>query len=251
MGAAQTDVAVLLAVSFALGLILSAVYDLTAFLPAIGGKVFSPALRERLDAHVLPLLGRTLARKKTRLGRFAVSVTLFFHDLIFLILSGAVIAVAVYRFGDGQWRLGILTAVFCGSQVYRLTLRRAVLPASELLSYAVRCAFAYTVYFAVTPVKWLYGKISAAISKARLARTIRVYRKEVDKNVRKALLSGFLDVNISRSEEVRYGRRNKKKKARDDMDGDSSLRRGSDNIMCEPYEIQSKEEGSGSACSGA
>lgn len=245
----QINIAVMLAASFALGIFLSAAYDLTSFLPALGGKVFSPKLREKLDARVLPLLGRTLARRNTKLGRFAVFMTLFLHDMLFLILSGAVVAIAVYRFGDGQWRLGILTAVLCGSQVYRLTLRRLILPASELLIYALRCVFAYLVFFAVTPVKWLYGKISASLRAAYLARVIRAYRREEKKEVRKALLSGFLDVKIKGSEELRNGRRRrKKKKARDDIHGDGALYRGADNIGREPYEIQSEKEGSGAAC---
>lgn len=245
----QTNVAILLAVSFALGIFLPAAYDLTSFLPAFGGKVFSPKLRERLDSRVLPLLGRALARRNTRLGRFAVFMTLFWHDLLFLVFSGTVVATSVYRFGNGQWRLGMLTMSFLGAQLYRLTLRRLILPASELLIYAVRCALAYLGFFAVTPVKWLYGKVSASLKAARLARVIRAYRREEKKAVRKALLSGFLDVKIKGSEELRNGRRRrKKKKAHDDIYGYGSLYRGADNLGREPYEIQSEKEGSGAAC---
>lgn len=244
----QQSIAILLAVSFALGTILSALYDLTAFLPALGGKVFSPTLREKLDSRVLPLLGRTLRRRNTKLGRFSVFMTLFLHDLLFLIFSGAAVAVTVYRFGDGQWRLGILTAVFFGSQVYRLTLRRLILPASELLIYALRCTFAYLIFFAVTPVKWLYRRISASIKAAYLARAIRAYRRREEENVRKAMLSGFLDVKITVSEEMQNGRRRrKKKKARYDIYGDDALHRGADNFMREPYEIQSEKERGGAA----
>ena len=82
MEISQLSLALFLLISAACGAILGALYDLTAILPAVCGRVFDLKLHERLYGINLPWIKRTLRAKKTVPREFFRNTAIFVHDLV-------------------------------------------------------------------------------------------------------------------------------------------------------------------------
>ncbi len=219
MELSQTSLAVFFAVMLACGAFLGIVYDLTAILPAICGRVFDIKLNERLGGIYLPLIKRPLKRYTTAHGRVSRTLSIFFHDLLFMITAGIVVSLVVYRFNDGRWRVGGLVCLCVGYAIYRVILRRLVLCFTELLRFAIRVLAAYIAFFVLLPIKWGANKLRVFYKMFRsqqIEKYIRQYSEKEKKRILRSTREGSLDGKIKFNGE-KYARR-KKEKSNSDLD---------------------------------
>ncbi len=226
MELSQTSLALFFAVMIACGAFLGAFYDVTAILPAIFGRVFDLRLNEYLGGITLPIIKTRLKRRVTAFGKLACALSLFFHDLILMSFSGAAIALTVYRFNDGRWRVGGLACLIVGYALYRITLRRPVLCLAEILRFIFRAAAAYLVFFLWSPIRWLTDgciSIYKKLRSKRFEKHIRHYSEKEKKRILRAAREGSLDGKIKFNGE-KYARR-KKEKPNSDL-GDRALALG-------------------------
>lgn len=155
MEVSQTGLALFSLASLLLGFLLGALYDASAILPALGGKIFSERILKRLENVNLPIIKRRYELKKTPSKDFTVGFSLFLHDLVFMLFAGVATALLVYRFNDGRWRFYVPLFLFIGFVAYRRFFRWSVLALTEILRFIIKCMLAYILYLAFSPINWM------------------------------------------------------------------------------------------------
>ncbi len=218
MELSQSSLAFFFAVTFVSGALLGAIYDVSAILPAIFGRIFDLRLNTRLGEIILPIIKRKLKRRVTAFGKLSRALALFFHDLLFMSVAGVTVTLIIYRFNDGIWRAGVLVCLIAGFAIYRVTLRRPILCFAELLRFVLRAILAYVIFFIWSPIMWLIGKLigmAKRLRASRLEKYIKHYSEKEKKRLLSAACEGSLDGKITFNGE-KYARR-KKEKSNSDM----------------------------------
>lgn len=219
------------------GVGLGAVYDVTALFPAICGRVFDVGMNEKLNNIKLPIINRTLQRRKGNTNAVVKGIGMFFHDFVFMCTAGVVISLLVYRLNDGQWRFGVPICCIFGFAFYRMVFRKIGLVTVELVCFATKCVAVYTVYFTVTPIKKIILKAATAVKTVanranakRLKRYIAKYSEIEKRKLLAEAKNGCLGINIklendqnSKRKDVRIKNdRCKQKKQNNNMDNDNA-----------------------------
>lgn len=239
MEISQLSLAFFLLISTVCGAILGALYDLTAILPATFGRVFDQNLHERLYSVTLPWIGRTLRAKKTVSRKFLQNVAIFVHDLLFMLESGALTAIMIYRFNDGTARAGAFIGIIVGFSLYRISVRKTFLALFEILRFAIQCILAYIAHTFAIPVRFVVKKATSLAQKAK--NTISgIYLKSYSQQKKKRLISsadvGFLNVKINIKGRKDAGR--KKEKSNSSLDNSSVVARVGDYRSAQSYETE-------------
>ncbi len=193
MEISQLDLLVFCAASLLVGAFLGAVYDLCAVMPMLGGRIFLKDLRERLSGITLPIIKKEIKTRfvNNNISDFTVGFSIFIHDLIFMIFSGIVTAMLVYRFNDGKWRYYVLIFEIIGFCFYRITARKFFLYFVEVFRFFLKCIVLYFESFFILPIKTVFFKIYNIYKKKKLIRTVNKYSKKKKKEIiRSAHYSG-------------------------------------------------------------
>ncbi|MBR2479581.1 MAG: spore cortex biosynthesis protein YabQ [Clostridia bacterium] len=239
MEISQLSLALFLLISAACGAILGALYDLTAILPAVCGRVFDLKLHERLYGINLPWIKRTLRAKKTVPREFFRNTAIFVHDLVFMLEAGALTAITIYRFNDGIARSGFFIGIIVGFSLYRVIFRKVILALFEILRFAAQCVLAYVIHALALPVRFIVKSVAVLIQKARNF-IFRIYLNTYSKREKKRLLYladiGFLNVKIT--VEGKKDARRKKEKSNSSLDSSSLVACFSNHCGTESYETQ-------------
>jgi len=200
MEISQTAIFFFCIASFVIGFLLGVFYDISAVLPAIGGKNFCFSLRQKLSEITLPIIKRKIKAGKSNIKEFTVGFTVFLHDLIFMIFSGAAVSVIVYRFNNGIWRIHCIVCIILGFAFYRIIFRYPVLVLAEILRFVLCCIVLYIICLLYIPIKALIGFITTYFSELlcslknkKTQRFIIKYSKKYKEELKiTALNSGFL-----------------------------------------------------------
>ena len=239
MEISQFSLAFFLLISTVCGAILGALYDLTAILPAIFGRIFDQKLHERLYGITLPWINRTLQPKKTAPRRFFQSAAIFVHDLFFMIEAGVLTAITIYRFNDGTARAGAFIGIIVGFSIYRVSLRKVFLALFEILRFAIQCIFAYVTHVFALPVRFVVKRSTSLAQKAKNAICgiyLKVYSQREKKRLLRSADIGFLNVKINVKGKKDAGR--KKEKSNSSLDNSSVVARVGDYRSAQSYETE-------------
>ena len=228
MEVSQTGLALFAFASLLLGFLLGAFYDISAILPALGGRIFSERILKRLENVNLPIIKRRYELKKTPIKDFTVGFSLFLHDLVFMLFAGIATALLVYRFNDGRWRFYVPLFLFIGFAAYRKFFRIPVLALAEILRFIIKCAFAYVLCLAFAPIKWILGALKRFVMRfyevsrtRRLKKLISEYtEKEKIRLTALASDNGCLS-NIKGDQNDRFEEKNQQNNI---MDDDTAVR---------------------------
>ena len=240
MEISQFSLAFFLLISTVCGAILGALYDLTAILPAIFGRIFDQKLHERLYGIALPWINRTLQPKKTAPRRFFQNAAIFVHDLFFMIEAGVLTTITIYRFNDGTARAGAFIGIIVGFSLYRVSVRKTFLALFEILRFAIQCILAYITHTFAIPVRFVVKRSTSLAQKIK--NTIRgIYLTLYSKRENKRLLCsadvGFLNVKINIKGRKDAGR--KKEKSNSSLDNSFVVARVGDHRGSQSHETES------------
>jgi len=240
MEISQTKLLIFCLAFFVTGIALGAFYDISAVLPAIGGKTFCPEIRQRLSKITLPIIRRNLKASKSNVKEFTVGFTVFIHDLVFMVVSGIFVSIMIYRFNDGIWRFYAFIFIMIGFALYRVFLRYPVLVISEFLRFALKCMALYIIFLFCAPIKavtvFLKAVILRCLNTLNIKKTqkflIKYSLKEKERLKKSALYSGAFDLRNG-GQNVRH----KKEKQNDRMDDDRAFSRVGHSVDDQSYAI--------------
>lgn len=153
------------------------------------------------DRIPLPLLPPRLAQIcRISPHGFAVSVMVFVGDIIFGTVAGLAAAILIYYTNNGQIRGLAFVGMAAGFAVYYFTVGKVVIRLSELLSFLLKAAIAYLLFFLSFPfvrLFWLFvrlgGKAGGAICGVYRNMRISAYSKKEFTRLKKLASKAFTD----------------------------------------------------------
>ena len=148
MEVSQIRFALFVASSIISGFIIGLIYDVL-YIPWYGNN---RKIADRLSQIELPLIGK-ITNRETQKHQYFKKILLFLYDFIFSVGVGAFTSVLIYRFNDGQLRLGVLLLLPVGYAIYRASFRKLVGVLLETSIFFVKIILRYIIYFTLEPLK--------------------------------------------------------------------------------------------------
>ena len=150
-----------------LGICLGLLYDGFRITRIFLGAHYSRRVAKRLQGLRLPFLKGKPPHAESRF----LGLAIFLEDLLFCILSGVAFILLLYAQNNGRFRFLALVCTGLGFGLYRLTLGRLVMYASEWIAFGIGTAVRYLVFFLLYPIRALRRLLCrAAGALVRLAR---------------------------------------------------------------------------------
>ena len=154
MEISQGALALLYWYALLLGVGLGALYDVLRITRIFLGMHYSRRAVSRIRRVRLPLIGQPKRRRMRR----SLGVVVFFEDLFFSLSAGISVILLFYLVNQGRVRPPVILAVGAGFLLYRVTLGRLVMTASELIAFVIGTAVRYLIFFVLYPfrvlIKW-------------------------------------------------------------------------------------------------
>lgn len=191
----------LLIYSFLFGMSAGAFNDISRIVRAFLGVRYSGKRFDKLYAVKLPLVGRLEADREQKLRkRRALSVLIFFQDILLFIYLGCGTVILNYYLNRGQLRLYTVAAVAAGFALYYFTLGKIVMLLSEGIIFFIRAISLILFYIISRPFILIFGavlrilrsvlkKLRSALEKKRAIR----YNKEKQAEIVGLSYRGFLE----------------------------------------------------------
>ena len=191
----------LLIYSFLFGMSAGAFNDISRIIRAFLGVRYSKRSFERLYAIKFPFVGPLNSERPERVwNRRALSVLIFFQDILLFVYLGCGVVVLNYYLNRGQFRLYTIAAATVGFVVYYFTLGRIVMLLSEGIIFILRALFKIFFYIISRPFVFVFGLVLRILRKLakKLRRAIEKKRSmRYNKEKRTELLAlserGFLE----------------------------------------------------------
>ncbi len=156
MGSTQTVLAQLWLYAFLLGVGLGAVYDAFRITRVFLGVSYTKAASERLQRIRLPYLAPRPPRRTSRV----LGAVVFFEDLLFALIGGVAMILLFYQINNGKIRFPAFFLAALGFFLYRITLGRVVMLASQAIAFGIEVLVRYAVFFITLPFRWIGKQIS-------------------------------------------------------------------------------------------
>ncbi|MBQ1261755.1 MAG: spore cortex biosynthesis protein YabQ [Clostridia bacterium] len=134
-----------------LGICLGFFYDGIRITRIFLGAHYSRRVAKRLQGLRLPFLKKKPARAESRF----LGLAIFLEDLFFCVFAGVSFILLLYAQNNGRFRFLALICTCLGFLLYRLTLSRPVMYASEWVSFGIGTAIRYLAFFLLYPVRVL------------------------------------------------------------------------------------------------
>ena len=156
----QTALGLLYLYGAILGFFAGFFYDCLRITRIFFGEHYGRSIHQKLQSVRLPLLAPTGEKKESPI----LGILVFLQDLFFCILCGIMLAILFYEANDGVIRLPVLL-VFAGAfLLYRLTLCRLIMAASEFAAFLVETSVRYFWFFLSYPFRFL-GRLLARLAR--------------------------------------------------------------------------------------
>ncbi len=130
----------LLGWSFVWGLILGILNDVNRIIRVFCGVAYSKMHFGKLYEINLPIVHRPLGKSEGKIHNKALSLLIFFQDIIFFIVTGVGITILNYEFNEGRFRFYTVLAVIFGFVLYYFTLGKIVMMVSEGIVFFIKAA---------------------------------------------------------------------------------------------------------------
>lgn len=156
MGSTQTVLAQLWLYAFLLGVGLGAVYDVFRITRVFLGVSYTKAATERLQSIRLPYLSSRPPRRPSRI----LGVVVFFEDFLFALIGGVSIILLFYQVNNGKIRFPAFFLAALGFFLYRITIGRVIMLASQAIAFGIEILVRYAIFFIMLPFRWIGKQIS-------------------------------------------------------------------------------------------
>ncbi len=128
--------------SFFFGILLGILNDVNRIVRVFFGVSYSQKSFRSLYARDLPLIHRPLVRREQgKVKKGALSVLIFFQDLLLLTVGGVGTVLLQYQYNSGRFRFFCLPAMILGFVLYYFTVGRGVMLISEAIVFVLRATF--------------------------------------------------------------------------------------------------------------
>lgn len=191
--------ALLLGWSFFWGLILGVLNDVNRIIRVFCGVAYSKKHFGKLYEVDLPIVHRPLGKREGKIHNKALSLLIFFQDIIFFIVTGIGITVLNYEFNEGRFRFYTVLGVFIGFVLYYFTLGKIVMMVSEGIVFFIKAAFLVVFSAILHPFVILGQFFSKKLKKTALFLNItlanirkKLYNNSRKKNMIEKSSKGFL-----------------------------------------------------------
>lgn len=190
--------------SLLLGVGLGVLHDCHRLIRVVLGAQYGGKSVERLYAIRLPILKRPLRRpRQTRIRSALLTAVMLLQDALLFAAAGVGVAVLLYEFNHGRFRLLAVIAPCLGFASYYFTAGRLVMLLSEGIVFFLRASASIFFALLLRPIRFfcsffgdfakkIYKKSENAIAKKRK----RVYNKNKIKQIMQRAEQGFLDGNV-------------------------------------------------------
>ena len=183
-------------------------HDLHRITRVLLGVRYGEKRFDRLYAVRLPLIGKSMERQRDRTGkRVALTVLIFFQDLILFGFAGVGTVLLNFYYNNGQLRLYTVAGLVTGFLIYYVTLGRLVMLVSEGIAFFLRAGLTLLLWLVSRPfvlfVVFLWKnieKIRQKFKKTIANKRKRVYNISKVNGIREEAERGFLPWN-SQTEE--------------------------------------------------
>lgn len=155
------------------GAVLSLFYDLLRLTRLLCGEKGPSRRVPELSSLSLPLLPPPRPRKKRKVSALFRSFLLFAEDLLFSLVSAALLLILFYNFSRGKVRIFAFFCAAAGFFLCHATLGRAILFFFEALWLGIRIFFRYLLFFLLLPVRRLLLPLFSRLL-ARAAALVRL-----------------------------------------------------------------------------
>ena len=189
----------LLAWSFVFGVILGVVNDVNRIIRVFCGVRYSQKRFGKLYELVLPVVHRPLSRNENKFHKNALSVLIFFQDIIFFIIASIGMILLNYEFNEGRFRFFTVFAVIFGFLLYYFTIGKVVMMVSEGIAFFVKATILIVFSALFRPFVWIGRYVVDKFKKITLFSNIaienirkKLYNKYRKKDMIKKSLIGFL-----------------------------------------------------------
>ncbi len=174
MGSSQAVLAQLWLYAFLLGVGLGAVYDAFRITRVFLGVSYTQKATARLQSIRLPYLSPRPPRRTSRV----LGAVVFFEDLLFALIGGVAMILLFYQINNGKIRFPAFFCAALGFFLYRVTLGRVVMLASQAIAFGIEVLVRYAVFFVTLPFRWAFARLSGAVRRLWRRHRERAMRKE-------------------------------------------------------------------------
>ena len=156
----------LLIYSFLFGMSAGVFNDISRIIRAFLGVRYSKKSFERLYSLKLPFVGQIAQERSAGAWkRRALSVLIFFQDILLFVYLGCGVVVLNYYLNRGQFRLYTIAAAAVGFVLYYFTLGRIVMLLSEGIIFLIRAIFKMFFYIISRPFVLIFSVLSGILQK--------------------------------------------------------------------------------------
>ena len=167
-----------------LGVFLGVIYDILRISRVFLGVRYSRRAFRSLYEKKLPYIKMSGERRESPF----LGTLIFFEDLFFGVFCGVSTILLFYAANNGNFRFLVLVCILGGFFLYRGTIGRPIMLASELIAYGVEAVFRYAVFIGWLPVRILIkclgvtvGRLWVTLQSALQRRDRRRYTKRQKK----------------------------------------------------------------------
>ena len=155
----------LLCYAFVIGAVLGALYDIFRLARTFLGLGIDYADSPLLSRITPPLIGKRKKREAKRAGKVFTYAVIFVFDIVYMICATAVTVIFVYHAYSGTPRGFALAGEVIGFGIYMKTAGRLTAAAASYIFFGAETIIRYIVFFTVTPVRFIVGRISVLFAK--------------------------------------------------------------------------------------